>query len=94
MNSFQINYITIRMASNNNNTKSEINSDSTMEKSSPEVIKETTATACNNNAVEDNNTEIDENYVIVDIGANLNNKKFIRDLDSVVARAQDAGKCN
>ncbi|KAF2351858.1 TatD family [Trinorchestia longiramus] len=32
-----------------------------------------------------------ENYVIVDIGANLTNKKFTRDLDSVVSRAQNAG---
>uniref|UniRef100_A0A2P2I2S0 Deoxyribonuclease TATDN1 n=1 Tax=Hirondellea gigas TaxID=1518452 RepID=A0A2P2I2S0_9CRUS len=32
-----------------------------------------------------------ETYVIVDIGANLTNKKFSRDLDSVVSRAQDAG---
>lgn len=32
-----------------------------------------------------------ENYIIVDIGANLTNKKFTRDLDSVVSRAQDAG---
>lgn len=32
-----------------------------------------------------------ENYIIVDIGANLTNKKFTRDLDSVVARARDAG---
>lgn len=35
--------------------------------------------------------EANENYVIVDIGANLTNKKFSRDLDSVVGRAQDAG---
>ncbi|KAA0201888.1 hypothetical protein HAZT_HAZT000262 [Hyalella azteca] len=34
---------------------------------------------------------VNENYVIVDIGANLTNKKFTRDLDSVVSRAQDAG---
>lgn len=32
-----------------------------------------------------------ENYIIVDIGANLTNKKFTRDLDSVVGRARDAG---
>lgn len=35
--------------------------------------------------------EENENYVIVDIGANLTNKKFTRDLDSVISRAQDAG---
>ncbi|XP_046402077.1 3'-5' ssDNA/RNA exonuclease TatD [Ischnura elegans] len=32
-----------------------------------------------------------ENYVIVDVGANLTNKKFSRDLDSVIQRAKDAG---
>lgn len=32
-----------------------------------------------------------ENYIIVDVGANLTNKKFSRDLDSVVQRAKDAG---
>jgi TatD DNase family protein len=34
-----------------------------------------------------------ENYIIVDIGANLTNKKYGRDLDSVVQRAKDAGMC-
>ncbi|CAG0913688.1 unnamed protein product [Notodromas monacha] len=32
-----------------------------------------------------------ENYIIVDIGANLTNKKFSKDLEHVVARARDAG---
>lgn len=32
-----------------------------------------------------------ENYIIVDIGANLTNKKYGRDLDSVIQRAKDAG---
>lgn len=36
-------------------------------------------------------SENSENYIIVDIGANLTNKKFTRDLDSVVSRARDAG---
>jgi len=31
------------------------------------------------------------NYIIVDIGANLTNKKFSRDLDQVIQRATDAG---
>jgi len=31
------------------------------------------------------------NYIIVDIGANLTNKKFSRDLDQVIKRATDAG---
>lgn len=37
-----------------------------------------------------------ENLIVVDIGANLTNKKYSRDLDSVVQRAKDAGtlKCN
>jgi len=32
-----------------------------------------------------------DNYIIVDIGANLTSKKFARDLDSVIKRAKDAG---
>lgn len=32
-----------------------------------------------------------ENYVLVDVGANLTNKKYGRDLDSVIQRAKDAG---
>ena len=31
------------------------------------------------------------NYIIVDIGANLTNKKFSRDLDQVIKRATGAG---
>ena len=31
------------------------------------------------------------NYIIVDIGANLTNKKFSRDLDAVIQRAREAG---
>jgi TatD DNase family protein len=34
-----------------------------------------------------------ENYIIIDVGANLTNKKYGRDLDSVVQRAKDAGMC-
>ena len=33
-----------------------------------------------------------ENLIVVDAGANLTNKKYSRDLDSVVQRAKDAGK--
>ena len=32
-----------------------------------------------------------DNYIIVDIGANLTSKKFARDLDSVIKRAKDSG---
>lgn len=32
-----------------------------------------------------------ENLIVVDIGANLTNKKYSRDLDSVIQRAKDAG---
>lgn len=51
------------------------------------------AAALNN----DNNPTISmqdcyENYILVDIGANLTNKKYGRDLDSVIQRAKDAGK--
>ena len=31
------------------------------------------------------------NYILIDIGANLSNKKFSRDLEAVLARAKDAG---
>jgi hypothetical protein len=33
-----------------------------------------------------------DNYIIVDIGANLTNKKFSRDLDAVIQRAREAGE--
>ena len=33
-----------------------------------------------------------DNYIIVDVGANLTNKKFSRDLDSVLQRAKDSGE--
>lgn len=32
-----------------------------------------------------------ENYILIDIGANLTNKKYSRDLDTVVQRAKDSG---
>lgn len=34
-----------------------------------------------------------ENLIVIDAGANLTNKKYSRDLDSVVQRAKDAGEC-
>lgn len=33
-----------------------------------------------------------ENLIVIDIGANLTNKKYGRDLDSVIQRAKDAGR--
>lgn len=33
-----------------------------------------------------------ENLIVIDIGANLTNKKYGRDLDSVIQRAKDAGE--
>jgi len=48
--------------------------------------------------VKNNNKEISnvekfyENYILIDIGAYFVHKKFMRDLDSVVQRAKDAGK--
>ena len=36
--------------------------------------------------------QLEDNYIIVDVGANLTNKKFSRDLDAVIQRAKDAGK--
>lgn len=32
-----------------------------------------------------------ENLILIDAGANLTNKKYSRDLDAVVQRAQDSG---
>lgn len=32
-----------------------------------------------------------ENYILVDVGANLTNKKYSRDLDLVIQRAKDSG---
>ncbi|KAJ8972881.1 hypothetical protein NQ317_015786 [Molorchus minor] len=32
-----------------------------------------------------------ENYILIDVGANLTNKKYNRDLDSVIQRAKDSG---
>ena len=32
-----------------------------------------------------------ENLIVIDVGANLTNKKYIRDLDSVIQRAKDSG---
>lgn len=32
-----------------------------------------------------------ENLILIDVGANLTNKKYSRDLDAVVQRAQDSG---
>lgn len=37
------------------------------------------------------NAEMSNGYVIVDSGANLANKKFQRDLDQVLDRAESAG---
>lgn len=33
-----------------------------------------------------------ENLIVIDVGANLTNKKYSRDLSSVIQRAQEAGK--
>lgn len=33
-----------------------------------------------------------DNLIVIDAGANLTNKKYSRDLDSVIQRAKDAGK--
>lgn len=35
-----------------------------------------------------------DNYILIDVGANIINKKFARDVDSVIQRAKDAGKNN
>lgn len=35
-----------------------------------------------------------ENLILIDVGANLTNKKYSRDLDAVIQRAQDSGQLN
>lgn len=35
---------------------------------------------------------IESRYLMIDVGANLTNKKYQRDLDQVVQRARDAGR--
>lgn len=41
--------------------------------------------------IEDSMKHCFENLIVIDVGANLTNKKYSRDLDSVVQRARDAG---
>ena len=36
-------------------------------------------------------TDNSDSYILVDIGANLTNKKYSRDVDSVVQRAKEVG---
>ena len=44
------------------------------------------------NEENDNNMEkYYENYILIDIGANLTHKKFLKDLESVITRAKDSG---
>lgn len=46
----------------------------------------------NQNATNKNTMEqCYENYILVDVGANLTNKKYSRDLESVIQRARDSG---
>lgn len=49
------------------------------------------ASATSDNKVNASMKQCYENYILVDVGANLTNKKFGRDLESVVKRAKDAG---
>lgn len=39
----------------------------------------------------DDITDCFDNLIVIDVGANLTNKKYSRDLDSVIQRAKDAG---
>ncbi|XP_030373997.1 uncharacterized protein LOC115623671 [Scaptodrosophila lebanonensis] len=41
--------------------------------------------------IDDNMKHCFDNLIVIDVGANLTNKKYSRDLDSVVQRARDAG---
>lgn len=44
------------------------------------------------NMVVDDMKHCYENLILIDAGANLTNKKYSRDLDAVIQRAQDSGK--
>lgn len=46
------------------------------------------------NLLSDDMKQCYENLIVIDAGANLTNKKYSRDLDSVIQRAKDAGKNN
>lgn len=46
----------------------------------------------NTNCEENDMKRCYENLIVIDAGANLTNKKYSRDLDSVVQRAKDAGE--
>lgn len=45
-----------------------------------------------NNVNDQNMEQCYENLIVIDVGANLTNKKYSRDLESVIQRAKDAGK--
>lgn len=49
--------------------------------------------AATDESVSDNMKHCYENLILIDAGANLTNKKYSRDLDAVVQRAQDSGQC-
>lgn len=55
-----------------------------------DLEKEYTMATTENNAVDDMK-HCYENLILIDVGANLTNKKYSRDLDAVVQRAQDSG---
>lgn len=48
--------------------------------------------AANEESVVDNMKHCYENLILIDVGANLTNKKYSRDLDAVIQRAQDSGQ--
>lgn len=80
--------------------------EATQTSSSPEISPitttitptETTAEETSASAGRRRNFNIDDikhcfdNLIVIDAGANLTNKKYNRDLESVVQRAKDAGK--
>lgn len=44
-----------------------------------------------NSSIGQNMEKCFENYILIDVGANLTNKKYSRDLESVIQRAKDSG---
>src|SRR5207302_6117269 len=45
----------------------------------------------NTNSQDSVSETVDSSYILIDIGANLTNKKFSRDVDAVVQRAKESG---
>lgn len=75
-------------SSNNNNNNNGTCVAGSMATTTTQLLKEQTTHDTNDNIMK----QCYENLIVIDAGANLTNKKYSRDLDSVVQRAKDAGE--